>query len=236
MAQIIITLQNQVIGKHVISPASELTIGRHTNNAIVIDHMSVSSRHASIRLQGDELMLTDLGSTNGTFVNNQRVSEARLAHQDWISVGNHMLIVDIYESLSLESTAKMLMEAGSAASNESEQTIMVDMRPGPAAADISFDTLTFLSGGQGDYELFKSKITIGKNKDADIAISGFWSFLAGSPSAIVFRKGGVYALDYVDGVMKPKVNGLPVKNNTLLNTGDIIEIGPLKMQINFKGR
>jgi pSer/pThr/pTyr-binding forkhead associated (FHA) protein len=236
MAQIILIRQNQVLAKHVIAPASEVTIGRHPQNRIVLDHMSVSSRHARIRLlDSGQLVLTDLGSTNGTFVNDQRVSEARLSHQDWVTIGNHMLIVDLYESLSLEATAKMLMAAGSAEADDTDQTVMLDMTAGPAS-DVSFDTLVFLSGGQGDYELFKSKITIGKNTDADIPINGLWSFLAGSPSAVIFRKGGAYLLDYVEGLLKPRVNGLAVKDNTVLNNGDIIQIGPLKLKINCKSR
>lgn len=236
MAQIILTRKNQVLGKHLIPRSSELTIGRHSQNWIVIDHMSVSGRHAKIISRDDELILTDLGSTNGTFVNSERVSEARLAHQDWITVGNHVLIVDLYESLSLESTVKMLMAAGSKEAHDADQTIMFDMMPG-SSTDFSFDTLTSISGEQGDYELFKNKVTIGKNKDADIVIDGFFAFMAGSPAAAIVRKtGGDYSLEFIQGLLKPKVNGITVKKEVRLKNGDTIQIGPLHMQINLKSR
>ncbi len=236
MAKIILIRKNQVLGKHLIPHSWELTIGRNSQNQIVIDHMSVSGRHAKIMRRGDELILTDLGSTNGTFVNNERVCEARLAHQDWITVGNHVLIVDLYESLSLESTVKMLMAAGPSEAHDADQTVMFDMMPG-SSTDFSFNTLTFISGGQGDYELFKNKVTIGKNEDADIVINGFFSFMAGSPAAAIVRKtGGDYSLEFIQGLLKPKVNGLTVKKEVRLKNGDTIRIGPVQMQINLKSR
>jgi predicted component of type VI protein secretion system len=52
---------------------SELTIGRDTTNDIVINDAEVSRKHARILLQGGGFVLEDLGSTNGTFVDGQRL-------------------------------------------------------------------------------------------------------------------------------------------------------------------
>jgi predicted component of type VI protein secretion system len=52
---------------------NELTIGRDMANDIVISDSEVSRRHARIFLQGTNYVLEDLGSTNGTFVNRQRL-------------------------------------------------------------------------------------------------------------------------------------------------------------------
>jgi predicted component of type VI protein secretion system len=232
MAQIILTRQNQVLSQHQIPPSGELTIGRNPQNRLVIDHLSVSGRHAAISHQDDGLILIDSGSTNGTFVNNQRVAEARLGHQDWVTVGNHTLIVDLYETLSLEATAQMLQDAETPASQGADQTLMVDMASS-SGSDLAFDSLTFLAGGHGDYELFKNQVTIGKNRDADIVINGFWSFLAGSPAAVIQRTSGAYWLQYIHGLFKPKINGLIVKGKTRLRNGDIIHVGPLKLRINL---
>lgn len=56
----------------------EILIGRTLNNAFVIEHPSVSKRHARIVAEADEYSLYDLGSSNGTFVNGKRVSETKL--------------------------------------------------------------------------------------------------------------------------------------------------------------
>jgi pSer/pThr/pTyr-binding forkhead associated (FHA) protein len=68
-----------------------LSIGRHDENDIVIDHMGVSGKHAQVTLEGHSVVLTDLKSTNGTCVNGQRVEHVALRPNDWISIGKHIL-------------------------------------------------------------------------------------------------------------------------------------------------
>ncbi len=68
-----------------------LTIGRGTQNDIVIDHMGVSGRHAQVTVDGEVVTLSDLGSTNGTFVNGRRVTQVTLKPNDWIAIGRHIL-------------------------------------------------------------------------------------------------------------------------------------------------
>jgi hypothetical protein len=52
---------------------NELTAGRDLNNEIVINDSEISRRHARLFLQGSSYVLEDLGSTNGTAVNGQRL-------------------------------------------------------------------------------------------------------------------------------------------------------------------
>lgn len=58
--------------------SNEILIGRTLNNSFVIEHPSVSKRHARIVAEADEYSLFDLGSSNGTFVDGKRVSETKL--------------------------------------------------------------------------------------------------------------------------------------------------------------
>jgi len=65
-----------------------ITIGRDLNAEIVINIPEVSRRHARLRLEAGVYMLEDLGSTNGTFVNGQRLtSPQRLRNGDTIMLG-----------------------------------------------------------------------------------------------------------------------------------------------------
>ena len=53
-------------------------VGRTPDNTLILDDIYVSSRHAEIRWQEDAYYLTDLGSSNGTFINDERLSGTRV--------------------------------------------------------------------------------------------------------------------------------------------------------------
>jgi len=65
----------------------KITVGRLADNTIQIDADSVSSHHAELVQEGDFYHLHDLGSTNGTFVNNEQVSDAILRAGDEVRFG-----------------------------------------------------------------------------------------------------------------------------------------------------
>jgi adenylate cyclase len=65
------------------------SLGRHPNNSIQLLDKIVSKEHCIIELRGDHFVLRDLGSLNGTFINNERVrGEAPLKHGDEIALGS----------------------------------------------------------------------------------------------------------------------------------------------------
>jgi hypothetical protein len=66
-------------------------IGRLSGSEIEVDDPGASRRHAEIRRQGDRYVVVDLGSTNGTLVNDSPVSEATLEDGDRITIGRTVL-------------------------------------------------------------------------------------------------------------------------------------------------
>jgi adenylate cyclase len=65
------------------------TLGRHPNNSIQLLDRIVSKEHCVVEQRGGRWILRDLGSLNGTYINDQRVSgEAMLQHGDQLSLGN----------------------------------------------------------------------------------------------------------------------------------------------------
>jgi predicted component of type VI protein secretion system len=72
----------------------QLTIGRDSSNEVVINDAEVSRRHARLTFQGGKYVLEDLGSTNGTFVNGQRLAGPRvLKAGEVVSFGEQIVLV-----------------------------------------------------------------------------------------------------------------------------------------------
>ena len=68
--------------------ASETSVGSGRENDLVIEHTTVSRKHAVLRYLNDRYTVTDLGSTNGTFVNGRRIKgSVRIGPGDEISFG-----------------------------------------------------------------------------------------------------------------------------------------------------
>lgn len=66
------------------------TIGRAVENTIVITSKRISREHARVRRETWRVMLEDLGSTNGTYVNDERVTEPVQLHD-----GDHVMFGDV---------------------------------------------------------------------------------------------------------------------------------------------
>ena len=87
------TMEAALIGPlgRIVLGITKVTIGRAPDNTLVLGDSKVSSHHAEIRPEGQYYSLVDLGSTNGTFVNDQRVNSGvphRLQSGDTIRVGD----------------------------------------------------------------------------------------------------------------------------------------------------
>jgi hypothetical protein len=66
-------------------------IGRHPDSDIFLDDITVSRRHVQLVKESDGYLLRDVGSLNGTYVNRERVDEARLHHGDELQIGRYRL-------------------------------------------------------------------------------------------------------------------------------------------------
>ncbi|HEX5273406.1 MAG TPA: FHA domain-containing protein, partial [Gemmataceae bacterium] len=76
------------MGRRYVLAGDPLVIGRGEACDIRIDDSSVSRRHAAVEATAAGVTVADLGSTNGTFVNNVLVSRAVLEDGDYVRVGN----------------------------------------------------------------------------------------------------------------------------------------------------
>ena len=75
-------------GETIPIPSGGLTVGRKPGHSLQILDASVSGRHAEVVLDADGALVRDLGSTNGTRVRDERVTEARLSDGDVVVFGS----------------------------------------------------------------------------------------------------------------------------------------------------
>ncbi len=68
-----------------------ITIGRHPDAGIFLDDVTVSRRHAVVTREGEEFVIIDEGSLNGTFVNRRRDERTVLRDGDEIQIGKYKL-------------------------------------------------------------------------------------------------------------------------------------------------
>ncbi len=111
--------------------AERSTIGRVEDNTFQIAEASVSSHHCEVILQGGEVRIKDLNSTNGTFINGQQITEGVLKPGQALRLGKIEL--------------KLEGEAGSSAKRPVDQTMVMqrgvslnELEQGPKAP--AFDT------------------------------------------------------------------------------------------------
>ncbi|HMP76174.1 MAG TPA: FHA domain-containing protein [Kiritimatiellia bacterium] len=65
-----------------------LTLGRHADNQVSLNNATVSGHHAVIKREGDQYILRDLGSTNGSRVNSREIKESPLRPKDLVQIGS----------------------------------------------------------------------------------------------------------------------------------------------------
>jgi pSer/pThr/pTyr-binding forkhead associated (FHA) protein len=70
-----------------------IRLGRHPDSEIMLDDITVSRRHASITRTADGYVVTDAGSLNGTYLNQERIDQALLHHGDELQVGKFRLVL-----------------------------------------------------------------------------------------------------------------------------------------------
>jgi hypothetical protein len=94
-------------GRTILGPA-DVTLGRLSSNQVMVNDPKASSRHATLRPEGQSYSITDLGSTNGTFVNEQMLSPNApytLNPGDRIRIGDATFTYEVTGAPSIAPTA-----------------------------------------------------------------------------------------------------------------------------------
>ena len=108
----IVQLVDGVVSNRFEITESGLKFGRIAANQVVIDDKAVSSEHAEVSLlksdDGDiQYVLRDLGSTNGTYINEQKIEKQLLHHKDIVRVGWNSFTFINEDEINLQKTTKV---------------------------------------------------------------------------------------------------------------------------------
>ncbi len=99
----LVVIYGEDMGRRVQVTSEPLIIGRSPQCDVQVDQESVSRNHCRIRREGDEFMVRDLDSTNGTYVNDDLIeAEARLRHGDQLKVGRTILKLIVGDEIEVQ--------------------------------------------------------------------------------------------------------------------------------------
>src|SRR5580692_722665 len=111
-------------GEFPVAPDKQILIGRSSDLDMVLVEDMVSRKHARIAMQADQIWIEDLGSTNGTFVNGEKIKRARLKEGDRVLIGTSILKLIASEGQPDGNDARAQLENVAAARRTSQARTM----------------------------------------------------------------------------------------------------------------
>jgi pSer/pThr/pTyr-binding forkhead associated (FHA) protein len=239
MARLLLKFDSAVL-KEIPLGNKPVTIGRAPDNEMAIDNLAVSNYHARIYGEAGRLVVEDLNSLNGTFVNDMRVERATLRDGDLVQVGKHQIQVDVSHDAALpvdawrKAPAPKVDETMVLDTQERRellrQAVVAGERSQISPERVRVPTLSVLAGrtNQSEYVLSGKLTVIGRSEMATVRLSGWF---APRVAAQIHKREDGYYLGVGDRI--PKINGLSLTTATLLHDGDTIEIGRLRLHFAY---
>jgi len=219
MPEFVIKYDKKVVEK-IVTEKDHLSIGRTSDNDIVLDNRGISRKHARVELTGDSAILTDNDSLNGTFLNNRKVTVEKLRDNDVITIGKF----DLEFHATTNSEEKMSDHDGTMILNTKRQKELIkkDREEKQLIRRAGCSVLLGLEKtSQAEFALEGDTITMGKFKYVNVKVGGW--FVSGIQAKII-REGESFSIINVGRKNKTRVNGEAITRR-LLKNGDIIQVG-----------
>lgn len=214
MPKLIVSLDGVII-KEVQLTKDRTTVGRRPYNDVVIDNLAVSGEHAMLQLRPEGVLLEDLHSTNGTYVDGRSIKRQLLENGDTIEIGKYRLKY-LADAPAGPYEKTVLVKPGAAAAVAPPKPAASSAPP--AEGPLPRAIIKVLSGAAAGREvpLVKVVTTIGK---------------PGVAVAAITRRPQGYALAHVDGEQPPLLNGAAVGREPIaLKDGDQLELAGTRME------
>jgi pSer/pThr/pTyr-binding forkhead associated (FHA) protein len=221
MPKMIVSIDEVVI-KEVQLTKDRTTLGRRPYNDIVIDNLAVSGEHAVLQMTGGEVLLEDLNSTNGTYLNGKAIKKQQLQNGDTVEIGKYKIKF-----------------VGDSAANNFDKTMVVMARPAGAKAlsgvpspTSNAPTVMSDSSGMGAFHA-AIKVLSGTASGREVPLTKVVTTIGkpGVAVAAITRRQSGFVVHHVEGAGNPTLNGAPISQTPIaLKTGDVIELAGTKMQ------
>ncbi|HEB58388.1 MAG TPA: FHA domain-containing protein [Gammaproteobacteria bacterium] len=199
----------------------EMHIGSDPSCTLHIDSLALAPRHARIDTRGTETTLVDLGSEDGTFVNNTRIEQHVLKDGDMIRVGKHTLLYTYDEVIEEAPLPEPQVEEVSPAEAEA---LTSGMHSG-------------LHSGLHKAQTGWLQILTGQNLGQTVSLNRSVTNLGkpGVATAVIARRADGYFITHLEGPVPPTVNDQAIGSDPhKLDQDDIIQIGNIKMQFYYE--
>lgn len=222
MPKMIVSIDDVVI-KEVQLTKERTTLGRRPYNDIVIDNLAVSGEHAVMLMNGADVVIEDLNSTNGTYVNGRAVKKQQLQHGDGIEIGKYKIRYLFDAQMEVPdrgpaAKAKPMVASAVAAMAASAEETPTEVITEAVAPHPIVGAIKVLTGSAAGREVALTKVVTTIGKPA-IAVA-----------AITKRHQG-FVVHHVEGGGNPSLNGLPIGSEPVpLKNGDVIELAGTRMQ------
>ncbi|MEM7360442.1 MAG: FHA domain-containing protein [Pseudomonadota bacterium] len=168
-----------------------VTIGRTDDNSVVLADPGVSRQHAAIEYDDGDYYVVDLGSSNGVFLNSQRVEKGKLKYWDEIQIHNFVIKFMAKPGLGAADDDVAAVDAESDKTefiNITDEKQLEKLRQKTKQCFLNYEDAT---GATQKMMLKKPRIIIGKAKHADIKLSGWFT---PAVAATIERQGNTYEL------------------------------------------
>jgi len=207
--------------------SDETTIGRNSDSDITIDNAGVSAHHARIVREGDDFIVEDTDSRNGTFVNGKRVRRQLLLEGDEIVISKHILKLTLAEShlTQMPHPVDDTQHVVQGATMEVDVSNLGELLRQRQANFAAYLLLTGMQQKRAKYPLTKLNFKIGKAIDADITTPGW--FAPRVSARVVCKNDGFYIVPERRG--KVRVNGLGVLAPMKLEDSDRLSVRGLSL-------
>lgn len=230
MAKLVLSVQGRVLSEFELDKEN-VTIGRKPDNDILIDNLAVSGHHAVIHSLFNQSFLEDLGSTNGTFVNGERITKHVIKEGDLILVGKHELkyVTGVVAEEDDNPFDRTVVIRAPFADTTAKPTVAAH---GPLATQIIPPARPPAPTSVSTALIAKVAILSGPDKGKEFAftkpVTAFGK--KGVQVATISQKPDGYHFSHVEGPSTPTVNGEHIGNRSvLLREYDILEVAGIKM-------